>query len=400
VLHCLRTLCYVSAGVTLATSTLADVDEPPIDSVVQQIRALRDAIDEQAGRLEQQQSVLDREKQSLRSQRQELERLTRQIQPDDAAAAGPLANAQTHVGIAPTIPDAVDLVTLPERLGVLTPVGTWGMDSSIQYSHSSSQRVSLLGFSIVPAILVGEIDVRDIESQTTAAAFSIRYGLIERMEVELRTPYLWRRESVRSRPLGQGADHDSIFEPSGSGLGDVELTLRRQLNSGAEGGPLLVGNLRVRAPTGTDPFSIARDPVSGLATRLATGSGFWGVESSLTTLVRNDPAVFFSTLSYLWNVESHDIDPGDVVGLDFGMGFAVNDRLSFTLGYEHRIVMPAQFEHGTSGFDQRAQLGSLLLGYSLALDSGRSLQLTLSAGLTADAPDVQLAVLAPFSASR
>ena len=54
----------------------------------------------------------------------------------------------------------------------------------------------------------------------------------------------------------------------------------------------------------------------GVATSLATGSGFWAVEGGLTMLYPSDPAVIFGSLSYLHNV-SRDIDndtppePGD-----------------------------------------------------------------------------------------
>jgi hypothetical protein len=388
-------MCCVGGAVAAALSgtALAETD-PAIETVAAQIRALQAALDAQVERLDQQQAALDVQKQSIRTQRQELERLTRSLAPDSGAVEHP----EIRVGAAPTAPEAVDLVSLPQRTGVLTPARSWSADSTVQFSHSSSQRVSLLGYSIVPAIVVGAIDLRELDSRTTAAALAIRYGLTDRMELELRAPYLWRDEAVRSRPLSQGADADALFERNGAGFGDVELTLRRQLNTPGDGAPLMIGSLRVRAPTGSDAFGIPRDSVSGMGTALPTGSGFWGVESSVTTLIRSDPAAFFSSLSYLWNIDRNQgrdfgrIDPGDVIGLDFGMGFAINDRLSFTAGYEHRVVMPTDVDRGSTALHRQTHLGSLLLGYSLAFDSGRTMQLTLSAGLTEDAPDVQIGV--------
>jgi hypothetical protein len=45
----------------------------------------------------------------------------------------------------------------------------------------------------------------------------------------------------------------------------------------------------------------------------------------------------------------------------------------------------------------RVQLGTLLLGYSYRLNSQRSLNVSLGAGLTRDTPDVTLTVRMPVT---
>ena len=88
---------------------------------------------------------------------------------------------------------------------------------------------------------------------------------------------------------------------------------------------------------------------------MATGSGFWGVQGSLSMLYPTDPAVLFANVSYLYNqgrdidqtygaVTVGQVDPGDSIGFGFGFGFALNPRFSFSLGYSHSYVLETETE--------------------------------------------------------
>src|SRR3546814_20279841 len=63
----------------------------------------------------------------------------------------------------------------------------------------------------------------------------------------------------------------------GDGIGDVELALHYQINSGLDDWPIFIGNLRYKSPSGEGPFDVDRD-ANGLESELATGSGFHGIE--------------------------------------------------------------------------------------------------------------------------
>jgi hypothetical protein len=103
--------------------------------------------------------------------------------------------------------------------------------------------------------------------------------------------------------------------------------------------------------------------------------------------------------------------------MSFGGALAVTENVSMSLGYDHYYVMgtsqtastfiptspppplPPLGSFGppveTTGED--AQVGSLLFGVNFREDDGGSYSFTLSAGLTDDAPDVQVAFRRPFS---
>ncbi|MCO6428875.1 hypothetical protein [Nitrosomonas communis] len=58
------------------------------------------------------------------------------------------------------------------------------------------------------------------------------------------------------------------------------------------------------------------------------------------------------------------VDPGDAVGATFGMGFGINERSSFNLGYSHRHFFNTRLNGDKIG-GSALNIGQLLLGYSL-----------------------------------
>lgn len=303
-----------------------------------------------------------------------------------------------------------------EQPGVLTPKGKVVLEPSLSYSYSSSNRVALVGYTIIPAILIGVVDVREVKRNTFTGALTGRFGLTNRFEVEARVPVVYRSDTSVGRELGQGAATNTAFDASGKDVGDIEVSTRFQLNDGGPDLPYFIGGLRFKTRTGKDPFEVntSRTIVGlrdGVQTELPTGSGFYGVQPSLTMLFPTDPAVFFGSLSYLYSLKRDNvsatvdgvsqplgsIQPGGVFGFNFGMGLALNEKSSFSIGYDHSSVGKTKQNGVTSADSVRVQLGTLLLGYSYRLNPNQTLNLSVGAGLTRDTPDVTLSIRLPFS---
>ena len=53
-----------------------------------------------------------------------------------------------------------EVAPLGDQPGVLTQRGTYVLEPSVQYGYSSSNRVALVGYTVIPAILIGLVDVR------------------------------------------------------------------------------------------------------------------------------------------------------------------------------------------------------------------------------------------------
>ena len=306
-----------------------------------------------------------------------------------------------------------------EQPGVLTPRGGLVMEPSGQYSYSSSNRIALVGYTVIPALLIGVIDVREVKRNTFTGTITTRYGITNRLELEARVPVVYRLDtSIGRRVLDNPtADKPTAFDASGKGLGDVEATLRYQLNDGGLDMPYFVGSLRVKSRTGRDPFQVVtRTNVPGLGdgvqATLPTGSGFRGVQPALTMLLPSDPVVFFGSVSMLYSFKRLDvtrqtetgpelipgtIQPGHIFGFNFGMGMALNERSSFSVGYDHSSVGKT-LQNGVAAADAvRVQLGTLLLGWSFKASPKQSFSLSLGAGITRDTPDVTLTLRVPTS---
>jgi hypothetical protein len=89
-----------------------------------------------------------------------------------------------RVGAAPE-PVAPPVVAIAsEQPGILTGRGKLVLEPSVQYSYSSSNRVALVGYTIIPSLLIGLVDVRELKRNSLTGALSLRYGLSNRLEAE------------------------------------------------------------------------------------------------------------------------------------------------------------------------------------------------------------------------
>lgn len=323
----------------------------------------------------------------------------------DGGGAAPTPPAGAS-GTAPGQAPEQDLVprpelASPERGGVLLRQGTAVVEPSVEFSLSQVNRVEVAGFTVLPAILIGSFEVSEAERKSVTSAVTVRYGLTDRLEIEGRVPFVYRDDRQTARPIGESSTAAETTTVDGAGLGDLEVAAHYQINEGGGGWPFLVGNLRVKSTTGTDPFEVSRND-NGVETELPTGTGFWGIQPSLTAIWPSDPAVFYANLGYTWNIERDvggefgTIDPGDVYQVNAGVGLALNERASLSLGYDHQVITET-IQNGETVEDGLIHVGRLLLGSSYRFSDRISLNFQLGVGVTEDAPDMTATVRVPIT---
>lgn len=336
--------------------------------------------------------------------------------PQSAAAAeqGRGAEAETEtptkpVGQAPASdsdrPPSVAQI-FADQPGVLTPKGKMVLEPSLSYAYATNNQVSLLGFTILPAIVIGLIDIQSVNRNIWVAALDARYGVTNRFELEAKIPYVYQSNSTIARPVATPADTEKVFNATGQGLGDIELAARYQLNKGGPDSSYWIGTFRVKTTTGTSPFEVPLDPVNHLPTELATGSGFWAIQPQLTWIFPTDPAVIFGNISYLYNF-SRDVgngfgtvNPGNALGINFGLGLALNDKLSFSVGFQNFSVFPpTQSGNVTTQLPATStvQVGTLSIGASYQLNAKTLINLSVGVGVTQAAPGMQLTLRIPYT---
>lgn len=450
-LHLLRLGATGASALLLSTAAHAQDAPVPVPAASQEALAAR--LEDMKAQLAEQRRLLDMLRGTLQAQQRRIDSLQGtmplasellgsqrglglQEGPGQEGAPGSAALAPIPApAVPPSTPGPVavgrppgrdsrppEVAPIFEQPGVLTPRGKFVLEPSAQFGYSSSNRVALVGYTIIPALLIGLIDVREVKRNTFTAALTGRTGITNRFEVEARLPYVYRSDSTVSRELFTGTAVERVFDTSGKKLGDVELAARYQLNDGGADKSYYVAGLRFKSRTGRDPFSVVTDCVrrcvgenatgTGLPLDLPTGSGFYSLQPSLTWLFPSDPAVFFGSISYLHSFKRHDVsrllrdglreslgtvEPGKIFGVNFGIGLALNEKGSLSLGYDHSTIGRTRQNGTVVPGAVRTQLGTLLMGYSYRLAKDRTLNISVGAGLTRDTPDVSLSVRLPMT---
>lgn len=442
VLECLcATLPFLDSGLTwnaMASPPGEGAEAQAAVSTDGEMEAQRRIIAEQRALIDQQNAILAEQRQQIAQMQRQIE--MQQVQVDRLAsfslADQPLAQLRgagmgqsAGMGTGPALPSAgSDTVALPdapvgeapppsespeqrvaavpEGQGVLTRAGELFFEPSFEYTRSSTNRLVFRGIELIPGIQIGLIEATDADRDTLVGTASLRYGISDRLEAEVRLPYLYRNDRIE---VVQQRDEGIVRQIAlrEDGIGDAEFSLRYQFNRPVGQKPIFVGSLRVKSDTGKGPFEIGYDEF-GVATGLATGSGFWAVQPGLNFLMPSDPAVLYGGMAYLYHIPRDvnalvgevligRVDPGDAVSANIGFGFALNPRFSFSLGYRHNYIFPTRSEVGdTIQKSNYLHVGSLNFGMSYRLTERDVINLGFEIGVTEDAPDVSITLRMPF----
>lgn len=300
-----------------------------------------------------------------------------------------------------------------EQPGVLTPKGSFVLDTSLSYTQNSSNSVSVVGYTVLPSLIVGLIRASDIDRTTITFGLTGRYGITNRLEVEARIPWVYRTDSISERDLNSGSNQATLRTVDGNDIGDIEAAFKYQINM--KDAPYWIGSLRFKSTTGKSPYDVPINSLNDFE-ELPTGSGFPSIEPGITMIMPIDPAVIFMNFSYIWNIKDDvevditipdddegenirvdTIDLGDTIGFSAGMGFAVNPKFSFSIGLSHKTILKSKINGSTANDAKLLQLDSLSFGANYAIDRDTTINVGATAGITADAPDFQLSVRIPYT---
>jgi len=284
------------------------------------------------------------------------------------------------------------------RGGLLLPPGTVELDNTTSYFSSTSDRINIDGFALLPVLVVGDIASQRVRKDLLLPTFSARLGLPHKLQFDTYVPYGYQLN--RTVDVNNTQTSQSTF-----GLGDITFGLSRQLTLEHGRIPDLLANVRFKTTTGIDSFNLN-------SSQTALGTGFYAVQGNLTAAKSNDPVVFFGNLSYTANLNgTHSVPandpenpgamipghfkPGDSVGFQLGSILSLNPETSMTVGWDQRFtrattlngqVVPASF----------LVEGSLRLGASYLYAPGRTIDLSFGVGLTPDTPNLQFSVGLPI----
>ena len=116
-------------------------------------------------------------------------------------APQPAPSGPFPVGVAPPKQKAAPQVeTIVNNTGILIPKGKLLVQNTFEYIHNSATQVALQGFTVIPAILIGSINVESVSQEMYMDILTFYYGITNNLELEVDVPYVYRTESVLSYP--------------------------------------------------------------------------------------------------------------------------------------------------------------------------------------------------------
>lgn len=212
---------------------------------------------------------------------------------------------------------------------------------------------------------------------TTRREFSLpvsaRVGIVNRLEGFFSFPVTVVLQDVE----GEDDSH--------AGVGDLFAGAKYLLVPERKGLPDIVLSLGFIAPTGVDPY----DHV------VSTGSGHWMIAAGFEGIQSFDPIVLFGGLDYLHQFERQfsvgKIQPGEKIGYNFGVGFAVNENITLS-SLLRGSIQTKFFVDGGSVDDSEAEPISLQTGLTCRISKKTYIEPSVTLGLTEDADDVLITV--------
>lgn len=298
--------------------------------------------------------------------------------------------------------------------------GLFGQNFSFEvgatYSRFNRAQINLSGFLALDAIFLGRISVDEVKSDVLTTDLTARYGVADRIQVDFNAPFLYRNSNYFKGNVGgvtgSSAEGDVTMSPQ---LGDVNTGVFYQLVPESAVFPDIVWNLRVKAPTGTNPYGIGTKTLANGLTvpqDLPSGNGVWAYSTGLSFVRTIDPAVLFANLNFFHNFQGDfdniggntptpgTVDLGNAYQFGLGTAFALNERLSMSFSYTQRISDKAKtrVEGGQwqSIIGSNANSAMVNMGVTFALTKHLTAVTNVGIGLTTDAPDAQLGIRLPY----
>lgn len=295
------------------------------------------------------------------------------------------------------------------------------LEPGITYSHADRRDLFLNGFLALDAIFLGNISLDRVKADTWTFDLTGRYSYSDRLQFDINVPYLYRDSSFSTGGSLNSASQIADDDVSNGDFGDVSFGAFYRLFTEQGSRPDTVLSFRLKAPTGKDPYGIKFVTVPGsgdnltVPTELPTGNGVWSVTPGISLIKTSDPAILFANFSYTYNFEESfsdistspgmrtkaDVDLGDSFAFGAGFAFALNEKLSASMSYSHRITRETsikasgQSEQTVKGSD--ASAGLLNFGVSYSLGDNLTMTGNVGIGITPDAPDVTVGFRFPYN---
>ncbi|QXI49983.1 hypothetical protein HU763_011340 [Pseudomonas anuradhapurensis] len=298
--------------------------------------------------------------------------------------------------------------------------GKFSFETGITYTHYDTRALVLNGFLALDSIFLGSINLDRIKADNWTLDMTARYNLAQRWQFDINVPVVYRESTYSSGGAGgAGASTSDETVTRDPEIGDINVGVAYKFLDEDETWPDAVATLRIKAPTGKDPYGIKLREVPGndnlsVPESLPTGNGVWSITPGISLVKTFDPAVLFGSLSYTYNMQDSfsDISPqvnskvpgdvklGDSWQIGGGIAFALNEKMSMSFSVSDQFASKSKIKpdggdwQSISNSDYNA--ANFNIGMTFAATDNLTIVPNLSIGLTDDAPDFSFSLKFPY----
>ena len=298
--------------------------------------------------------------------------------------------------------------------------GKFSFETGLTYTHYDTRALTLNGFLALDSIFLGNINIDRIKADNWTLDLTARYNLAQRWQFDINVPVIYRESTYSSGGAGGAgpvtSDASVTRDPT---IGDINVGVAYKFLDESENYPDAVATLRIKAPTGEDPYGIKliEDPNNNnlaVPESLPTGNGVWSITPGISLVKTFDPAVLFGSLAYTYNMEDSfsDISPqvnskvpgdvklGDSWQVGAGIAFALNEKMSMSFSFTDQFARKSKIK--PSGGEWQSITNSdynsanFNIGMTLAASNNLTIVPQLSIGMTDDAPDFSFSLKFPY----
>ncbi|MGA9704178.1 hypothetical protein [Pseudomonas sp.] len=298
--------------------------------------------------------------------------------------------------------------------------GKFSFETGITYARYDARQLTLNGFLALDSIFLGNINLDRIKADNWTLDLTGRYNLDNRWQFDINVPVVYRESTYQSG----GANNSGTTTSEASvtrdpTIGDVNFGIAYKFLDETDSLPDAVVSVRVKAPTGKEPYGIklVGSPNNDnlfVPESLPTGNGVWSVTPGISLVKTFDPAVLFGSLSYTHNFEdSFDdissnanqkvggkVSLGDSFQVGLGVAFALNEKMSMSFSVSDLVQRKSKLKPDggdwQSVVSSDGNAGYFNVGMTIAASQNLTIVPNLAIGMTDDAPDFTFSLKFPY----
>lgn len=298
--------------------------------------------------------------------------------------------------------------------------GKFSFETGITYARYDARQLTVNGFLALDSIFLGNINLDRIKADNWTLDLTGRYNVDNRWQFDVNVPVVYRESTYQSGGAGNNAQATSeasvTRDPT---IGDVNFGVAYKFLDETANLPDAVVSVRVKAPTGKEPFGIklvkqTTNDNLYVPESLPTGNGVWSVTPGISLVKTFDPAVLFGSLSYTHNFEdsfddiSSDVNQkvggkvrlGDSFQFGVGVAFALNEKMSMSFSVSDLVQRKSKLKPDggdwQSVVSSDANAGYFNVGMTIAASDNLTIVPNLAIGMTDDAPDFTFSLKFPY----